>query len=476
MFLAGRDIKTRIFRNILILSSAEIISRILNFISFAYLARVLLVDSFGLINFILAVTSFLLLIVNCGTDTIGSRDIARSESDISIYVGKLISFRFIIAVILYSLFALVLIFLSQPSLIKNSFLIYTLTFFSNALLINWVFRGLERTFPISLAQILTAILSLIAFIILVHHSDSVISVISILTISSFINSLILIIYFLKYSNGVKFLFDTIFIKEIMKASTPVAVSALMINIYYNLDQVMLGMISTKRELGYYVAAYKIILITVVPASIILQSFFPQFSKFHNQSMERSRLMNSYSRLMFTSAIFFTSMGILFAEEIIKIIFGSEYGASIPLLRILILNVLLIYLNMTYGNPLIAWNKQKHYSYIITAGAFVNIVLNFILIPKYLAYGAAIATIFSEVAVFAGLIYLHWETTNYLHSEMLLRSAISFIIVIIFGRVLQFVGIAWWLVLILSVITFIVTVHKTNLLPLSKLKEFLNEEI
>ncbi|MHB8931105.1 MAG: flippase [Melioribacteraceae bacterium] len=474
--LAGKDIKTRIFKNILILSSAEITSRIINFISFAYLARILLVDSFGLINFILALTSFFLLIVNYGTDTIGGKDIAMNEMDISIYVSKLISFRLIIAFIFYFLFAVVLLFISQSSLIKNSFLIYTFTFFSNALLINWVFRGIERTFPISLAQILSALFSLIAFIILVHHSDSVIHVISILTLSSFINSFVLIIYFIKYSHRLKFLFDPIFIKEIMKASTPLAVSALMINIYYNLDQVMLGMISTKHELGYYAAAYKITLLAVVPSSIILQSFFPQLAKFHNQSKERARLMNSYTRLMFTSGIFFTSMGILFAGEIIRIVFGSEYEASVPLLRILTLNVFLVYLNMTYGNPLIAWNKQKHYSYVIAVGAFVNIVLNFILIPKYLAYGAAIATILSEVAVFAGLIYIHWKTTNDLYSKILLRSASAFLTVMIFGRVLQLLGIAWWLVLILSVIIFIVTVHKTNLLSLSILKEFLNEEI
>lgn len=476
MYLTGKKIKTKIFKNILILSSAEIISRVINFISFAYLARILLVDSFGLINFIIALTSYFLLIINYGTDTLGSRDIARSEPDISIYVSKLLSFRLFIAILLYLLFTVVLLLLPQSSLIKNSFLIYTFTFFSNALLINWVFRGIEKTFPISLAQILSALLSLIAFILLVHHSDSVIQVISILTISSFINSFILIIYFIKYSHRLKFLFDPLFIKGIIKASTPLAISALMINIYYNLDQVMLGMISTKRELGYYAAAYKIILIAVVPASMILQSFFPQLAKFYNEIKGRSRLMNFYARLMFTTGIFFTSMGLLFAGEIIGIVYGPAYKSSIPLLRILILNVFLIYVNMTYGNPLIAWDKQKYYSYAITSGAVLNVLLNFILIPKYFAYGAAIATILSEAAVLAGLTFIHWRTIKDLYLETLLKSGGCFITVIIFGRVLQLLGIIWWLVLILSVFIFLIAVHKSNLLSEAVIKEFLNEEI
>lgn len=239
---------------------------------------------------------------------------------------------------------------------------------------------------------------------------------------------------------------------------------------------MLGMISTKRELGYYAAAYKIVLIAVVPASIILQSFFPQFAKSYNQIKERSRHMNFYARLMFVTGIFFTSMGLLFAGEIIGIVFGPAYKASVPLLRILILNVFLVYVNMTYGNPLIAWNKQKYYSYAIAFGALVNVLLNFILIPKYFAYGAALATILSEVAVLAGLTTIHWKTTNDLYLETLLKSGGCFITVIIFGRVLQLLGITWWLVLIFSVLFFVLAVHKSNLLSEAIIKEFLNEEI
>jgi O-antigen/teichoic acid export membrane protein len=351
-----------------------------------------------------------------------------------------------------------------------------MTFFSNALLINWVFRGVEKTFPISLAQILSALLSLIAFIFLVHHKDSVIQVILILTISSFINSFILIIYFIKYSHRLKLLFDPQFIKGIIKASTPLAISALMINIYYNLDHVMLGMISTKRELGYYAAAYKIILLAIIPASIILQSFFPQLSKFYDQINERSRLMNFYARLMFVTGIFFTSMGLLFAGEIVEIVFGPAYKSSVPLLRILILNVFLIYVNMTYGNPLIAWNKQKYYSYVIASGAGLNVLLNIILIPKYFAYGAAIATILTEAVVLAGLTFIHWKTTNDLYLEILFKSAGCFITVIISGRVLQLLGVTWWLVLILSLLIFLITVYKFNLLSETIIKEFLNEEI
>jgi O-antigen/teichoic acid export membrane protein len=416
------------------------------------------------------------LIINYGTDTLGNREIAKSGLDISVYVSKLVSLRLLTAILLYFIFALFLLLAPISSILKNLFFIYAITFLANAILINWAFRGLEKAFPISMAQLTSSLFSLLALILLVHHPDSEIYVISIFTISSFINAFILLLYFLKSSYHLKFLIDPVFNKEVIIASTPLAISALMINLYYSLDQVMLGIISTQKELGYYAAAYKIILIAIIPGSLILQSFFPQIAKYNNEITQRSRIMNIYARIMLVTGTFITFIGLLFAGEIIRIIFGQTYQSSIPLLRILILNVFFVYINMMFGNPLIAWNKQKQYSYAITAGAIVNVILNFILIPKYFAYGAAVATILSEVAVLFGVSYSHRKFTNDAYIEIILKTAGIFIVIIFFGRIFQLFGVAWWLVLVLTVIGFLLMINKYNLLSLAIIKEFINEKI
>jgi O-antigen/teichoic acid export membrane protein len=50
------------------------------------------------------------------------------------------------------------------------------------------------------------------------------------------------------------------------------------------------------------------------------------------------------------------------------------------------------------------NRTKDFTISVTVGAFVNILLNFITIPLWGLYGAAIATVISEVAV---TIYQFW---------------------------------------------------------------------
>jgi len=67
--------------------------------------------------------------------------------------------------------------------------------------------------------------------------------------------------------------------------------------------------------------------------------------------------------------------------------------------------LVISMNIFFGNPLIAWGKQKQYSIAIAIGAAANIILNILWIPKYTYIGASMATLLSETAVFTGVFYL-----------------------------------------------------------------------
>ncbi len=76
-----------------------------------------------------------------------------------------------------------------------------------------------------------------------------------------------------------------------------------------------------------------------------------------------------------------------------------------------MNTIVVSVNIFLGNPMMAWGKQKEYAIAISFGAITNIILNFILIPKYSYIGAAFATLLSEVAVFIGVFYLFNKFTS-----------------------------------------------------------------
>jgi len=109
--------------------------------------------------------------------------------------------------------------------------------------------------------------------------------------------------------------------------------------------------------------------------------------------------------MFGSGAIISLFIFIFADTSVRFFFGEKYLAAISPLMILSLNVLVIAVNVFFGNPLTVWGKQKAYSVAITFGAISNIILNFALIPRYSFNGAALATLLSEVVVFWGVFYL-----------------------------------------------------------------------
>ncbi|MBI1937279.1 MAG: flippase [Ignavibacteriales bacterium] len=423
-----------IFKNILSLSVSELIGRMLNFVSFALLARIILPDGFGIINFAFSFASYFLLVVNFGFDTTGTREIAQSRCDPSEYVSKLISLRLLLAVAGYFFLITVIYFVKIPSLVKTAVSIYGLSLFTNALLINWFYKGIEKTLPISIAQIVSALANLLGIIFFVHLSHDLLTAVWIVVFSSFLNAVILLAQFYKSKYKLSLRIDKIFFYETVRNSSPIGLSYFLIGIYYNLDQVMLGFMSSQSDLGYYSAAYKIFYIVIIPASIILNAFFPQMSRFSNDFEKLSQLLGTYSKLMFIAGFFICFFGLLNAETIIHLIFGGEYFSSVLLLKLLFINTVLVFINMTYGNPLLAWNRNRQYLTAIALGAVINVVLNFILIPAYKSTGAAAATICSEAVVFGGVFYYYRKYTGVIHFPLLAKVFMSGLISYILAAV------------------------------------------
>ena len=274
-------------------------------------------------------------------------------------------------------------------------------------------------------------------------------------------------------NKERSILDSGFMRRNLSESFPVAIAGIMISIYYNLDHVMLGYMTNSTELGYYAAAYKVIIIALVPAGIIYQAFLPQFSRASNDLESRTKLMDSYSKGLLIIGAFLTTIVYLFAGYIIEVIYGSGYINSIIILQILSMNIYFVYLNITYGNPLIAWDRQKVYSYSIIVGALSNIILNLILIPRYFAIGAAFATICSELVVMVGIIPTHFVIAKRIHFGTILK---SIALMIITSTLILYMKDLIGLVprLILALVLFMSLVYALRLTDLRRIKMLFHE--
>lgn len=396
-----------ILKNTFWMSLAEFFRNGARFLVQILIARKLGAEGFGLFAFALSFAGIFTFLADFGFSTLVLRNIARDKTGAKEYFNNIIFIKTVLGIAVFLLIILSaqllsfdkstnsLIYLAGAVVIINTFADFFRSFF----------RAFEKMQWEAASKMAEGILLAMAigFLIL---SDNVglkeifygYIIVGIIILA--VNLFILEIRFLRKGLFKKYKLNYGKIKYILKESLPLVFSAVFVSIYYNIDQIMLGIISTKKELGYYSAAQRIIYGLSMFYMIILISFSPQITYFFKEDKKQLKLLlEKMNKITLAIAVPVGVGGTVFAPEIINFIFGNEYSRSIPAFQILIWSQAVVFVSACYGNSLIMCNKQNKYLYGVASGAVINIILNYIFIIKYSLYGAALATVITQLAIF-----------------------------------------------------------------------------
>lgn len=107
----------------------------------------------------------------------------------------------------------------------------------------------------------------------------------------------------------------------------------------NLDKLLIGKYMSMTDLGYYEKSYRLMMLPLQNITqVITPVMHPIFSDYQN---DKNRLITSYERIVRFLAFIGLPLSVLLfftAEEVTLIIFGDQWGPSIPVFRILALSV------------------------------------------------------------------------------------------------------------------------------------------
>jgi O-antigen/teichoic acid export membrane protein len=163
-----------------------------------------------------------------------------------------------------------------------------------------------------------------------------------------------------------------------------------------IDQIMLGEMVNDHEVGMYSAALKLSEIWYIIPTIICNSFFP--SIIDGKKISQKIYFRKFQRLF--DILFLISLAIaigvtIFSDQVIDILYGDQYSGAAIILTIHIWAAVFVFVGVGSTNFFIIENLQIKTFTRTALGAVANIILNLILIPKYLAIGAAVATLISQ---------------------------------------------------------------------------------
>ena len=192
------------------------------------------------------------------------------------------------------------------------------------------------------------------------------------------------------------LFDWKLAKELLKDSLVFSVSALVIVIYYKVDQVMITEMIGGQENGIYSIAIRIHELFVFLPAVLVSSFLPVITqKYQENDLEfKASLKQLYTVLTYLAIVFTIGVWVL-GPFVMKFLYGEEYNGSGEILQYAGLGFYSVFMGMGIGNYLIIRNKKRFVLLKSLIGLVVNIVLNLWLIPKMGINGAIIASIVSN---------------------------------------------------------------------------------
>ena len=152
---------------------------------------------------------------------------------------------------------------------------------------------------------------------------------------------------------------------------------------------------------------------------------------------------------------------LTAEYIVPLLFGKAFLPSVSTLRILSILILIFSIAYFLGHiVLTAAGLERKILYATVAGAFINTIANFLLIPSLKQNGAAIASVLSEVTV---TVILLWNARGCYNISIGKRYVVSTVLATIgMAIVVINLDIVWknqvwyiFLTIILAVITYFI---------------------
>lgn len=377
-------------------------------ITFPYISRVLLAENVGKINFGLSIVSYFTLIAGLGISTYAIRECAAVKNDrkkLGNIASQIYSINIITTIVAYGLLLCTLLFYNKMGNYRLLITIQSLSIVFTTIGADWLNTATEDFGYITIRTVLFQLISLILMFAFVHEPKDYYKYAVISLVSSSGANLVNVWYRRKYCK-LRFTLEINWKKHF----TPIVYMFVMIlaqTILNSVDTTMLGLIHGDLAVGIYSTATKISNIISQLGGAIMWVVIPRLSIYFAE-----KNYSEINNMLKTVLVFLTTLGfplalgtIFVADDIITIIAGKGYEPSANVLRVLMIGFLISQFSGFLGNAILLPSKQeKYYMLVCVVSALVNIVTNYIFIPKYGAVAAAGTTVLSTVVVVVLLLF------------------------------------------------------------------------
>jgi O-antigen/teichoic acid export membrane protein len=394
-----------------------IVGAVVSVITIVFLARILGPQKMGDYSYVMWVLATAALIVNLGLPTAVSKYVAeylgRNEEENAKAIIKItILFELLFSIVIGIGLFFLIPFLSNNSIIQFylKIIIFVIPFTAFIGIINAVLQGYHNFKEILKINIFVMSISLILIVGVLLISPGILNLILVGLFTNFLNVVVLG-WFLRRKGSFKKLklgkeAKSRFIKYALSLTVIILIDVV---VWQRSEVFFLNRYSTAVQIAFYSVMFSLTsrVMTIIPTALS-GVLMPTVSRAYGEKNQKKIKEIFYKVLKYIAFIIIPLSigGIVLAGPIIKFVFGQEYLGATLVLQILFVSSAFGALGAIPSSVLYGTEGQNFILKLGLVVMFINLGLDFLIIPKFGATGAAIANASAQIlAVIAGIIYM-----------------------------------------------------------------------
>ena len=389
------DLFRRLFKNTVSLMLAKAIDSVALIAITTLIARYLGLKLFGDYGFISSFVVFFSAMVYCGIERVSTREISRNKSASGLIAGDAIQTRWALSgMVVVLIFTFVMMMDLRPEM-KIAAMVAAVSQLSHAsyLLYMSFFQAYERMEYEPFLTLPFQCLTFTLVVIVVTKDMGFLAIFGALAIPNVLKMFIsmMITRYKLFKPEIRFSPDCII--RFLKSSLFIAVVLVINQAILRIDILLLKFLKNSSEVALFHAPNVLLTNLVTIPWVFSTAFFPTFSQLiENDKETLGRIYGQLIKVLSIINFFIVTVVYLYAEPIIRLVFGPELSAAYIPLKILIFSAIFLFIQPVNGFLLIAADFQKRLAGCAAGALLVNVVLDVLLIPRLGATGACIASV------------------------------------------------------------------------------------
>ena len=171
------------------------------------------------------------------------------------------------------------------------------------------------------------------------------------------------------------------VKNYLAISVPVIIIGFSMQLFTQLDKVLLNFLVDSATVGHYTAGYKFAGLIQLLGVVVGSTLMPDFSRLfaENKTKEIAAKVFKYERFAY---IFLMPLALIFAIQskfIVITLLGEDFAPSIPIMQISTLSLFFFVMTSPYGNIIMGYGNFKLTAKLVLVSLVIFVVASFILV-------------------------------------------------------------------------------------------------